>query len=313
MESNQVSPSANWLQELLGWFKFLFSLLVIWCVLAMLPGCKRPAAALGSVWMGGLKIGCGVLVGIPDGDRTHVAFLTARHVATANGFFRLQSKSNAVYLNSGGAFRCRRIGNIAPERWFCSKEKNLDFAWFELTPEELNILSKAGDLPPHVSLADYTDSENSSTVAIHDGKGMSSIIEGDIVSVARTFDMPYFGSGLRFPPFLSTPVSVIFTQMDSGMILKRWQDCIVELPLNSFMSTMAVRQCVLQMSTHQSDSGAPVFINGKSDCPRLLGIMITAKLNQGISGFLPLQATEEIRKSMMAGSGTRLIDKKEFW
>jgi hypothetical protein len=216
-------------------------------------------------------------------------------------------------LNSGGAFRCRRIGNIAPERWFCSKEKNLDIAWFELTPEELNILSKAGDLPPHVSLADYTGGGSPTTVAVFDGKGMNSIVEGDNVSVARTIDMPYFGSGLRFPPFLSTPVSVIFTRMDSGMILKRWQECEVKLPLNSVMRMINVRQSVLQMSVHHSDSGAPVFSNKKSDSPHFLGLLITGNLDQGISGFLPLQTADDIKKSLLTGDGIKLIDKKEFW
>jgi hypothetical protein len=303
MGTSQISPSANWRKELLCWFKVLFSLLVIWWVLAMLPGCRRPAEALGTVWMDGLKIGCGVLVGIPDGNRTHIAFLTARHVATANGFFRMPSERNAVYLNSGGAFRYHRIGNIAPERWFCSKHKDLDLAWFVLTPEEVGRISCAGKLPPYVMIGEHINDNDPSMVAIFDRQRMNSIIEGDRISVARAGDMPS----------LSIPITVLFAWTESATILKRWQECVVELPLNLFMRKMTVRQSVIDMSVSQSDSGTPVFSCEESGRPYFLGLLITGKLNQELSGFLPIQAVDDIKESIVTGNGVRLIERKDFW
>ena len=83
----------GWICWILEWGLLFLFLFASWCVLAAIPGCVRPAAGVGSVWMDGLKIGRGVLVGVQDGERMHMAFLTARHVATANGFFRSTSKS----------------------------------------------------------------------------------------------------------------------------------------------------------------------------------------------------------------------------
>jgi len=301
--------------EVRSWLCLLVCLMTVWGVLVAIPRWERRAAdVLGSVWMGPTKIGSGLLVGVQDGSRTHIAFLTARHVATANGFFRQKSMCNAVFLGSPGAFRCRRIGNIAPERWFCS-EKPFDFAWFELSAEELRKISSGDEIPPCVMIEGADDAEKvSAAVASFKGDPINSVLEGDVVEVAKTVDIPVLGNGFKVPMLLPSPISLIFTKTERGSILKRWHECSVQLPLNEVLRTLTMRLSVLELPAHRNDSGAPVFIGGKGGEPStLLGIIISADLKQGMCAFQPFKIDEEIKRSLLSGKGIRLVDKPGFW
>ena len=291
----------------------------VWCLglvlLSMIPGCGKISDAVGSVWMGrATLVGNGVLVGVDDGKRTHIVFLTARHVATCNGFFRCPSIDNAVYLRSrGSAFKHSRIANIAPERWFCTDEA-LDLAWFELTEEELTQIAGEGKLPPYVALD--AGKAGDGIVAEYDENRVYSLGKNDRVDVAKTVCYPGFETGISLSMFSLMRWSLMFTETESAPIDAMWQRENVEAPHNVCLRRFDVSQNVILMRAHESDSGAPIFARGvkKEALPNFVGILISKNDAKGIGGFQSVHtAVRAIRESVLKKKGLRLSNEKRFW
>ncbi len=314
-ENAAGSRTMQFVRAMRGDALFAAAWCLLWGAVSLVPGCGGTSDAVGSVWADHLRLtGCGVLVGVKDGARTRIAFLTARHVATCNGFFRSPSWYNAVYLKSeGSAFKYRRIADIAPERWFCAEE-DLDFAWFELTTDEIMKISRDGRLPPHVSLDG--DSTGDGAVATFDSGRIGFLNEKDAVEVVTISCWPIIESGISFPFVPLMGWSIMFADRKEALIGEMWKREKVFDEYNINKKTLDLVQNTIQVRLHENNSGAPVFAQGRQNggLPNLVGIVVSKNDEKAIGGFQSIhKAVETIRHSILKGEGLKLVNEKRFW
>ena len=281
-----------------------------WIAISFLPGCGCASEAMGSVWMGNALVGCGVLVGFKDGDRTRIAFVTARHVATCLGLFRRPSNDNAVFLKANGRIFChRKIANIDPSRWFCAAE-GLDFAWFELTENEIAALAGDCGTPRNITLqADGEAAHNA--VASFDDAALCALRPGKDVSVAGVvYGMN--GAAIRFRSVSHGDDSILFTWSRTARLLEESRKDFVKSNHSRRVGSI-LTQNVIGMGSRESFSGAPVFMQDDSGS-HLVGMLVSSYDKAPVSGYQSFHSVASaIRASMVSGEGLQLIKHREFW
>lgn len=299
------------LKRIIGWSLPLIMILAVWIFLAFVPGCGCASEAMGFVWMGDAFIGCGVLVGFKDGDRTRIAFVTAKHVATCQGFFRNPSGGSTIFLKANGRMFChRKIADIEPSRWFCAGD-GLDFAWFELTEDEITSISGSNGTPCHVSLG-IDDKATCNAVALLDNASLCALAPGMEVSVAGAVYL-INGDAFRVRSASGIDDAVLFTWSRSAKLLEESRKVFVKSNYSLRRSGTNLSQNVIGMASRESFSGAPVFMQDE-DGSHLVGLLVSSYDKAPESGYQSFHSVAgSIRTSMVSGEGMRLIEHKEFW
>lgn len=258
-------------------------------------------------------IGNGVLVGMEHEGRQHIMFLTCRHVLeekmveTQRAFIDGPTSGNQMCIRCRGkGFRYVTYSNIDPARWLTVEEADRDFAWIELSKEELEQISGQGQLPSYLDLTDGSTQSVGRVVCESDYPTVD-VEEGSEVSI-YSLVAPVTGRGgpsdkLYWPTFLKLP----FLNRFLGWCWKSSVPIVqigAEIPIDGQLR----RENLIAASIHVNNSGSPVFAQSKSGEEILVGL-VTTENNRCGGGFQSLTSViYAIRHSIEEGKGLRLID-----
>lgn len=262
------------------------------------PSLDVQQEAHGYIVSDGYVTGNGVLIRDSVNGKDRIRFLTCRHVVTAvmltnyRAFIDLPTPENAIYIREPGtAFRYIKFSNIEPLRWKTIDDERYDFAWIELTDDEINTLSSSGRKLSAIDLDE--------DVALLRHASHRVFKEGHEVEVTSLF-APVYGSGPahtksyywpRIPlVFINRTISLSHNRKAKVLIVNK--DVKVEKVGREGVGEVMRPQMILDLPIHVNISGSPVFSYFEEDGQRvrkLVGLMDVG-IGEGHSGFQTLDA-----------------------
>lgn len=252
--------------------------------------------AHGFILSGDIVTGNGILVRDTVNGKDRIMFLTCRHVVTAvmlatrRAFVDCPSEDNAIYIREHGKGFCYvKLANIDPRRWLTIDDASQDFAWIELTEDEIKAVSPSGKKLHCIDLRKMVKPLNRAS--------WREFAKGDEVCSTSIF-APVFGSGApetksyywpHIPlGFLNRNVSIAHDWTAKVLFINK--DIKVPLEGREGHGEVVRPQMVIDEKIHVNISGSPVFglfdENGRKE-RKLIGIVDVGSSNDK-SGFQTL-------------------------
>lgn len=300
----------------------LVVVLVAAAFLVLAPSCDRLEEAHGFLKSDKWIVGNGVIVGVEHEGVNRFFFVTCRHVvvckmlATGRSFVDAPAEENRIFFNKPGwGFWCSSINNIDPSRWMTCKNRDADFAWIELTRDELDMIVGKSREPVCVWLSlDALDPKDD--LMRKWAYAVNGFDCGSEVSVMSLFS-PVTGSGdprkmLYWPTWVHFPVlndmlAIVYEK--SVNVNSMSVRCEFPLEPNSLGWDSAwVNGLMIDGDSHVNKSGSPIFASAKNDShKKLLGVIAgTWDGNTIVQPIDPLVIA--LRDSIVNGVSTRISD-----
>lgn len=286
------------------------------------PSCDRFEEAHGFLKSGKWIVGNGVTVGVEYNGVNRFFFVTCRHVlvckmlSTGSSFVDAPAEDNRIFFNKPGCgFRYSSINNIDPARWMTCKNRGADFAWIELTRDELDMIVGQSHEPACVwlSLDTLVPKDDFMRKWAYAVNGFDC---GSEVSVMSLFSpvtgsgdprkMHYWPTWIHFTPLKDMLAVVYEKSANVNSISARY-----ELPLepNSLgWNSVGVNGLIIDGVSHVNKSGSPVFASTENDSRgKLLGVIAgTADGNTIVQPIDPFVIA--LRDLIVNGKSIRLLD-----
>lgn len=240
----------------------------------------------------GFMKGNGVLIGRVEDGKTRIWFLTSRHevlgpmLTTNKAFIDGAYPDYTICIRKKGcAFRYVRFANIDPNRWMTIRDVKQDFAWIELTSDEMARVTGGDGLPRYVDLDHEVLREiDYSTAGFTVGSELRMLTTvAPVIGDGEAWEKWYGPYRLASPGF----DSIIAFPYYSRFTLMNLRDQI-ELRLSAHEGGGSVSRPVhiLKGSVHVNNSGSPMFVDCESETGsrRLLVGLMTAGA-RGLSAF----------------------------
>lgn len=261
-------------------------------------------------------IGGAVLLGIKQGDIVRIFFVTARHVATENGFFNRNREGMHLLLPTRNHIVLRWKSMIAPERWLTGPG-DVDLAWFEFSQDEIAQLRSEGARLEYVPVAGdmmtglksaYDDFAAVGTTVLEE-RDCATLPQSDAISLCAFYHSRSWQSGCS----MEDQSNVL--AVDRLAFVPSYPVRIVtDLPKNDCLKKISHLQFICNGRMEHGDSGRPCFLKVDLDGRTrflLMGLQISI-FSPGIekSGVTPIEPMVDCITGRMRAS--RLIDHPEL-